>query len=417
MKTSFFFLLMAALALEAETDWPRFRGPNGAGISDATGIPVTWTETDYRWKITLPGTGHSSPVIVGRRLFVTCADDITATRKILCLDALTGKQLWLREYPSKPFPKNKDNSNASATPAADTDGVVITWNTSEEVILLALDNDGREVWKRNFGPYIGAHGSAISPVIAAGLVILDNSQEDPAANPDAYKGTDSPKQAGKSFVVAVERATGRTRWQLDRLSGKAAYATPCVREDRELIVCSTQHGFSGIDLVSGKLNWELVTFDRRVVSSPVLHGDLVINGCGGGGAGFRYFAVKAGPRPQVVYQVERPVPYVPTALVKDDRLFLWGDNGIVTCLRASTGERLWCDRVPSAFYASPVWIGGRLYNIAKNGDVFVIGAGDKFELLSRIPLGEKSHASPAVAHGRLYLRTLSQVFALGGSPP
>jgi len=412
MKTFIFILLTCATALAS--DWPRFRGPNGSGISDATNIPATWTDADYHWKIKLPGTGHSSPVIVGNRLFVTCADDATVKRIILCLDAATGKTLWQREFASRKFPKNKDNSNATATPAADANGVIITWNTSDEVVLLALDNDGRELWKRDFGRYIGAHGTAISPIIAGDLIILDNSQEDPAANPIAYKEPDSAKEAGKSFVVAVERKTGKTRWQLDRLTGQSAFSTPCVRNGNEVIVCSTKHGFSGIDLATGKLNWELLAFDRRVVSSPVLHGDIVINGCGGGGAGFRYFAVRAGAKPEIVYQIEKPVPYVPTALVKDGRLFLWGDNGTVLCVRADNGAEIWRDRVQSAFYGSPVWINGRIYNIAKNGDVFVITAGDKFELLARISLGEKSHASPVVANGTLYLRTESHLFALGG---
>ncbi len=411
MKT-FIFILLTTAAVAG--DWPRFRGPNGSGISDATTIPATWTTNDYRWVVTLPGAGHSSPVIVGNRLFLTCADDATFKRIILCLDATTGKTIWQREFASKKFPKNKDNSNATSTPAADADGVIITWNTSDEVILLALDNNGREVWKRDFGPYIGAHGTAISPIIAGDLVVLDNSQEDPAANPIAYKEPDSAKEAGKSFVVAVERKTGKTRWQLDRLTGQSAFATPCVRGGNELILCCTKHGFSGVDLATGKPNWELITFDRRVVSSPVLNGDVVINGCGGGGVGFRYFAVKAGTKPEQVFTIEKPVPYVPTALVKDGKLFLWGDAGTVICADAATGKEIWRDRVQSAFYSSPVWINGRLYNIAKNGDVFVLSAGDKFELLARVPLGEKSFASPAVANGVLYLRTLSHLFAIGG---
>jgi outer membrane protein assembly factor BamB len=410
MKTFIFVLLATATALAG--DWPRFRGPNGTGISDAMTIPATWTTNDYRWVVTLPGNGHSSPVIVGNRLFLTCADDATAKRIVLCLDATTGKILWQREFASKLFRKNKDNSNATSTPAADERGVIVAWNTDDEVILLALDNNGREMWKRDFGPFVGAHGTGNSPIIAGGFAILDNSQEDPAA----FDKPEPSRPAGKSFIVAVDRASGTTRWQLDRKTcAKAVYGTPCLRGGNELIVCSTAHGVSGIDLATGKLNWELPgVFNQRVVSSTVLAGDVVINGCGGGGVGAYYPAVKAGAKAEQIFKIEKPVPYVPTALVKDGRLFLWGDTGTIICANAATGKEIWRDRVQGAFYSSPLWAGGRLYNIAKNGDVFVLSAGDKFELLARIPLGEKSHASPAAANGTLYLRTYTKLFALGG---
>ncbi|MCX7886498.1 MAG: PQQ-like beta-propeller repeat protein [Verrucomicrobiae bacterium] len=409
MKT--FLTVLATCAMAVAGDWPRFRGPNGSGISDATAIPTSWTESDYAWKAKLPAAGHSSPVIVGNRLFVTCADKDGGRQIVLGLDAATGKILWQREFPFKPYRQNKDNSFASATPAADSAGVVVTWSTPQQVVLLALDNAGREVWRRDFGPFIAAHGNGSSPIIAGGLVIFDNNQEDPAANPASYKQPDSPKEAGSSFVVAVDRKTGKTRWQLDRTTGLAAYATPCVRDNREVIVCNTKHGITGIDLFTGKVNWEIPVFDRRVVSSPVLHGELVLNGCGSGGAGSGYFAVKA-KKAELVYTIEKPVPYVPTALVKDDFLFLWGDNGTVTCADARSGKVIWRERIQGAFYSSPVCAGGCLYNITRSGDVIVIAAADKFQLMARIPLGEPSHASAAIAGGTLYLRTLTQVFAV-----
>ena len=105
---------------------------------------------------------------------------------------------------------------------------------------------------------------------------------------------------------------------------------------------------------------------------------------------------------------------VPTPLAKDGRLFLWSDNGMVTCLKVADGEVIWSERVGGEFYGSPVWVNGRLYCLAKNGDVVVVAAADKFELLSRVPLGESSYATPAVAGGVMYLRTQSQLFSLGG---
>lgn len=101
-------------------------------------------------------------------------------------------------------------------------------------------------------------------------------------------------------------------------------------------------------------------------------------------------------------------------MVKDGRLFLWADDGVVSCLRVPTGELVWRERVDGAFYASPIWVDGRLYNVSKAGEVVVLAAEDTFQVLSRVPLGESSYATPAVAGGVLYLRTCSHLFSLGG---
>ena len=106
---------------------------------------------------------------------------------------------------------------------------------------------------------------------------------------------------------------------------------------------------------------------------------------------------------------------VPTPLVKDGRMYLWCDDGVVSCVRVATGDMVWRERIDGAFYASPVWVDGRLYNVSKDGEVVVIAAGDKFELLHRIPLDEPSFATPAVAGGVMYLRTSKHLFSLGGS--
>jgi outer membrane protein assembly factor BamB len=105
---------------------------------------------------------------------------------------------------------------------------------------------------------------------------------------------------------------------------------------------------------------------------------------------------------------------VPTALVKEGRLFLWADDGVVSCLRVATGETVWRERVKGGYYASPVWVNGHLYNVSKQGEVVVLTAGDTFQVLHRIPLGEPSYATPAVANGVMYLRTSARLFSWGG---
>ena len=191
--------------------WPRFRGPGGAGVSDAQTIPVAWTAADHIWKTKLPGRGHSSPVVWDGKLFVTCADPQSAARRILCLDAETGRIRWRREFGSRPYKQHRDNSYASATPAVDEKGVYITWTTPEAVSLLALDHEGELKWRRDLGPFDSKYGSGASPITYHDLVVLPNDQ------------------AGPSCILAVDRETGVTRWKADRRSGPTPNARKWVK--------------------------------------------------------------------------------------------------------------------------------------------------------------------------------------------
>jgi outer membrane protein assembly factor BamB len=405
-----------------EASWNRFRGPNGSGISNAKTVPVRWTEKDYNWKIGLPGPGHSSPVVWDKRIFVTCGDPTTALRTLLCVDAPTGRTLWKHDEPSKNHGQHRDNSYASATPAVDADGVVITWTTPEAVMLLALDLQGRELWRRNLGPLISLQGSGSSPILYQDLVVLANDQEDMKRSPGRRE--DGPNPTGRSFVIGVDRNSGETRWQTETKTWLAGYSTPCVYQAdggrAELIFSNTAHGIMAVDPDTGDINWEFgQPFVDRTVISPVVAPGMVIAGHGAGLRGTRCIAVRPsssdqGAMPTLAYAITKSLPMVPTPLLKDGRLFLWGDDGVVSCLRVATGGTVWRERVKGGFYASPVWVDGHLYNVSKTGDVVVLVAGDEFEILHRIPLGKPSYATPAVADGVMYLRTSSHLFSLGG---
>ena len=413
-------LIIAAGVTAGEGDWPRFRGPNGQGISDATTVPVKWTDADYNWKVKLPGTGHSSPVLWGDRLFLTCTDAETAKRLIVCLKAADGSKIWQRDYESKTYTQNNDNSFASASPAADAGGIVVTWSTPEEITLVALDLDGKDVWRRGLGPLVAKHGSGQSPIICGDLVVLTNDQED--LNRMPMPGPSGNRPIGKSTLIAVDRKTGQTRWQIERQTALAAYSTPCVYEapggKPELIFSSTAHGITAVDPATGKVNWEVGgIFKDRCVGSPVVAPGLVFAGYGLGTRGILYVAVRpasAGKKAEVAYEIPKPVPLVPTPIAKDGRLYLWYDDGTVACLKVETGEIVWREKAGGAYYGSPVWVAGRLYCIARNGDVVVLAAADKFEALARVPLGETSFATPAVAGGVMYLRTYNYLYSLGG---
>ncbi|MEM7015615.1 MAG: PQQ-binding-like beta-propeller repeat protein, partial [Verrucomicrobiota bacterium] len=215
------WFLTAYFACSATADeWTRFRGPNGSGISSATGIPVTWTTEDYNWQVDLPVQGSSSPVLWKKWLYLTGDDVENGHRSILCIDANNGRIQWRRDYDFERHYLHRDNDFASATPCVDQDGVIIVWSTPEQVTMTALSLDGEEQWSRDLGPFKGLHGTASSPIIADGLVVFANDQMDPSRFFSSRSGV------GESFLIALDRKTGETRWKIDRKTELAGYATP-----------------------------------------------------------------------------------------------------------------------------------------------------------------------------------------------
>jgi len=380
-------------------EWTRFRGPNGTGLAPSDKIPTEWTASDYAWKLELPGVGHSSPVLWGDKLFLTSADEESAERIVLCIDALAGKILWQKRYPSTAHPKHLRNSFASASPAVDAHHVYVAWTAPSEYTLLALDHQGKEAWRRDLGPFDSQHSGGTSPIVYEDLVILGNDQD------------------GVSFLAAVNASDGQDRWRTERRSAVVAYSTPCVYQPTggkpELIFNSQAHGISAIDPVTGKTDWELEVFDKRSVSSPIVAGGLIFGSCGSGGGGGGVMAVKPGPEPKLAYKVTDAAPYVPTLIAKGPLLFLWSDKGIVSCLRAATGEAVWRERVGGNYSGSPIIAGEHLYCIADDGTVVVLDASENYRLVARNALGEDSRSTPAVVGDRMYLRTFSHLFCLG----
>ncbi len=405
--TSLFCLLVAVVLLSPQVcaqEWSRFRGPNGAGVGEVKGLPLRWTDKDITWKVKLPGVGHSSPIAWGPRLFVTCGED-SGKRTLLCLNAVDGEQLWARAFPGEKHGKHADNSFATATPAADERHVYVTWGGPKEYLVVALDHDGDIAWRVDLGPFRTGHGFGPSPIVHDDLVIVPNDQD------------------GAGFLVALDRGTGKVRWKLPRKS-KATYTTPCVYQPKgmrpELIFTSYEHGVTAVDPKSGKVNWELDVFDKRHVetsiSSPVVAGDLVLAMSGWLGVRQEVVAVRGRGKPAEAYRITRSAPLCPTPLVVGDLLFLWSDGGIVTCADVRTGETHWRERVSGSYYSSPVCTGKYVLNVSRDGEVVVLAAAKKYELLTTNRLDEGSHASPAIIAGRLYLRTFSHLYCLGGKP-
>ncbi len=257
----------------ANAQWSQFRGPNGAGVDSSTGYPVEFSPTkNMAWKATIP-YGQSSPIVVGTRLYGTASEG----ERLLtfCLDTRTGRELWRRDVQRERVQSAyKANDPASPTPAADASGVVAFF---PELGLVSYDNGGKERWRYALGPFKNFYGMSGSPIIAGGLVVLVCDQ------------------VAGSFVIALDRATGRLRWKTDRPGISIGWATPMVFRPEatgraDLIVLGTTR-LDAYDLVSGTQRWWLPVASNGAMGTPLAHGDtLMISTVGSTEPGMPTFA-------------------------------------------------------------------------------------------------------------------------------
>jgi outer membrane protein assembly factor BamB len=388
-------------------DWTRFRGDNGTGVVNLRGLPTTWSPGDYDFNIEIPGVGHSSPVISGDTLFVTSAIEEGAVRALYCIDANTGETRWSKVVGMNRSKKHNKSSWASSTPTTDGEAVYVVFADKERQTVSAWDFEGTLLWRRVIGPFTSQHGQGVSPILYKDLVILPNDQ------------------MGPSFVIALDKQTGKTRWCTLRTHRRTSYATPMIielpGEEPQLICVSGAMGVTSLDPETGRMNWMTGELQSRTVASPVFTGKYIIASCGGGGIGHEMIAVdpsepgRAG-KERIVWTRDKLLPYVPTPIAQKDHLYLWSDKGFVVCLSAETGEEVARRRLGKVYSGSPVCINDHLYCMNESGDVEVVTATPELKNVATIPLGDPSHATPAVANDRLYLRTFHRLMALKTAP-
>jgi len=400
--------MCAASSANAE-NWPRFRGTGGSGISAQQGIPTTWSPGDYAWNIELPGVGHASPIVWGDKLFITSAVDEGVVRSLYCLNANTGEKIWTRVIGMSRSHKHRKSSWASSTPVADGEQVFVAFADAEHYTLAAYDFSGSLRWRRSLGTFESQHGQGVSPILFESMVILPNLQK------------------GPSSVVAFNKQTGRTVWSSPHTFYRTSYSTPLIvrkkGEQPQLICASGALGVASLNPFTGRLNWLTGEFPvpRRTVASPVYADGLIIQTCGGGGVGNVLIAVDpSNPgrrnKQRIRYRREKILPYVPTLISYQGHLYLWNDNGVVSCVKTKTGENVWTKRIGKNFSSSPICIDGKLYCISEDGEVVVVAASTDYQLLGKTALNDASHATPAVANGCLYLRTFHRLACLRAEP-
>ena len=405
--------ILTAGSAHASENWPRFRGPNGAGGADFA-IPPAWEKSSFRWEVALDENGHGSPAVWGDLVFLNSAADKGKTRKVICIDARAGKVNWTRSYPSKTHKTHRFNSFASSTPALDAKKVYSVWGHSSELKVCAHSHAGKLVWEKDLGGVNGGHGFAVSPIVFEDLLIVPNDQE---------------KGGGAHY--ALDCSTGEIRWKVPRASKRLTYSTPCIftspKGKPELIFTNWWLGFTSLEPNTGRKLWELSVFGRphseRAISSPIVAGELVLGVCGFTTLDKHLVAIRpasasADGKAREVWRMEETMPHIPSPLLSGNRLYLWADNGVITCVRPQTGEQVWKARVEGVkdtFFGSPVRAGSTIFCVSAFGKVVAIADGDEFRQLGVTDLNQVCRSTPALANGDLYLRTAERLICIRGT--
>ncbi len=428
-------LLLLSPALQAE-NWPHWRGPNFDGSSSETGLPTTFSKTEnVKWKVDLPGVGASTPIIWNDHVFLTSARG-TESSLALAYDRKTGEELWSHEFPGA---FRDDRSNFSA-PSATTDGEVVIFFFGHGK-MAAYDFSGRELWQKDiekeFGEFAFQWTFSSSPVLHGDKVFLQVLQRD---EPARGRGRDG----AESFLLALDPKTGELIYRHVRpsdaqMESLESFATPLpiTVEGREELVIAGGDVITGHDPDTGEELWRWGTWNEghrepwwRLVPSPV-YGNGVFLACAPKGA--PVFAVEAGLEGThegasgLAWSSdptkEEPVTSdVATPLFYEGRFYVvdHGRTRALSCIEPSTGRVIYSEPLGSRekFEVSPTAGDGKIYLMNHLGDVFVVKAGDEFELLHQAEMGESlknlSRASIAISQGNLFVRTDTTLYCIGG---
>jgi outer membrane protein assembly factor BamB len=418
----------------ATTNWPRFRGADGLGISEDPRLPDRWSATEnIVWKTDLPGVGWSSPIVWGDRIFVTSVvsartpeppkpglyfggERPTPTDEhrwvVIAVDFNTGKTLWEREVlrgvPAQS--RHLKNSFASETPVTDGERVYAVFGN---IGVFAFRMDGTPVWQYKLPPRATRNGwgTAASPVLHQGRLYVLNDNEEEAS------------------LMALDAATGKEIWKTPR-PRETNWATPYIWQHparTEIVVPATQ-GVRSYDL-NGQQLWELKGMSSIAIPTPFAVGELLYVTSGYVGDTHRpTYAIRPGATGDISAKTEGHAkyvawyqpqggPYNTSPIVYDGVYYTLLDRGFFTAHDAKTGAEVYPRQrmVPEgfvAFTASPWAANGKIFALSEDGDTYVIKAGPKYELLGKNSLGEMAMATPAIARSSLILRTSLRLYRI-----
>ena len=422
ISSSVILILIGFLSLVASAsaeNWPGFRGPSRQGVSVETHLPLHWDATNnVLWKTVIPRLGWSSPIVWGERVFVTTATGEGKSLRLLCLDAAKGGMLWDKEVLEQD-PIRKDGGNSFATPTPVTDGervYVVSFNGA----FAAVTFEGAIAWTNLATKFYLKHGLAASPALHDNALIMPCDGTSTGADP--YVGWQKPWDG--SCVLALDKHTGKVLWKTMRGLSRVGFSSPniAVVDGRSQVLSAAGDVVQGFDLQIGERLWTAANFGEGPIPSVVAGEGMVFAASGWNtGRPEQPLAIRAfrlGGRSEGiqshVWEYTGNVPMIPSFAYATPYLFVVEEGGTVQCLKAGTGEVVWKNRLSGRHEPSPVLAEGRLYFLSSSGKTTVIEAGPEFKKLAENPLGEKCGASMAVSGGRLFIRTESHLFGIGG---
>jgi outer membrane protein assembly factor BamB len=399
-------LILAFAVVAAAENWPNFRGPSRQGVATGVDVPLRWTSGEnLLWQTEVPGAGWSSPIVWGNRIFLTTATEAGRSCRVLAVDRRNGRVLWNTEVLQQ-TPTRKEKKNSYATPTPATDGKLV-YSVFGDGSIAAVNYSGRVVWTNREHRHYSQHGLGASPVLWRDLLIMpyDGSAEEG----DLKVGWQKPWD--RSFIVALDKSTGKVRWKGRRGLSRIAHVTPNIVEHagKPQLVSAAGDVVQGFDLADGELLWSARSQGEGVVPSVVVGDSMVFTS-----SGFEKPAVR-GIRigGEIAWEQTRGVPKIPSFVYSKGLLFTIAENGIAMCMKADSGEIVWQERVGGEYSASPVLVGERIYLLSEAGETTVLRAGPSFEVIAKSVLEGRFQASPAVADKAIYLRSDTRLYAIG----
>lgn len=397
-------VLCVTVLVKADTNWPRWRGPEGTGHTTETGTPVKWDAKDIVWKVPLKGKGQSSPIIWGERIFLTTALDGGKERIVFCVNRQDGKLLWERTA-WKGEPEKSHVMNGWATPTCCTDGerVVAFFGKGG---LHCYSVEGKPLWSRNdLGNFDGIWGTAACPILVGDLVIQNCDTQ------------------GESSLVAFNKTDGKTVWKTKRASTeRGGWSTPVLAklDGRQELVLNGELAVIGYDPTNGKQLWSCKSFAKRGEPTPTVGDGLayVINGQPGD-----IYAVKLGgsgdvTKSHMAWHTPRKFGRdQPSPILVGNFLMTMSIDGRAACYDAKTGKELWLERLEGKFTSSPIAANGRAYFQSEAGETYVLEPGPKMKLVAKNTLGspadELFRASLTPSEGQLFARSDRTLYCIG----
>jgi outer membrane protein assembly factor BamB len=411
LSVSLALTLFIHTAVRAE-DWPEFRGPTGQGLLSKGSLPTEWGPgKNVAWKQAIPGSGWSSPIVVGGRVYLTAAVPVPGAKngdlalEGLCLDAKSGKVLWEKDVfqqDGKKSPRiHGKNSHASPTPLIVGDRLYVHFGHQGTA---CLDLEGNVIWRNRDLVYQPVHGNGGSPIVVDDMLVFSCDGGD------------------KRFIVALDRANGKVLWKTNR-EGEAqrlfSFSTPLsiTVDGKKQIVSPGSDSVNVYDPATGKEIWRVRYDGYSVIPRPVFgHGLVFLS------SGFMspmLLAIKPDgqgdvTQSHVVWKTKKSAPNTPSPLLVGDELYMVSDSGTAICLDAKTGDVHWQQRLGGAYSASPLYGDGKIYFQSEQGVGTVIKAGTKFEQLAKNDLAERTLASYAAIDGALFIRTEKSLYKIEG---